>query len=185
MTDKQETNPTETSCINCDDYTISTKNYSCITCSYTTTNKKDYKKHLLTNKHIKNHDGVDYTEIKNKQLYKCNCGNEYKYRQGLHAHKKVCKYIAEQTKEPYTIQSLKEAIEDNKKLRIESNEKMFNIFTEQRDMNNILIKGYQEQKDTIRELMKENEGDKDIINYQRDVIENLSEKLIQYIKNTP
>ena len=185
MTDKQETNPTETSCINCDDYTISTKNYSCITCSYTTSNKKDYKKHLLTNKHIKNHDGVDYTEIKNKQLYKCNCGNEYKYRQGLHAHKKVCKYIAEQTKEPYTIQSVKEAIEDNKKLRIESNKKMFNIFTEQRDTIGELKKENEELKDTIKELRNRMEKDKNIINYQFDAIENMSEKLIHYIKNTP
>jgi hypothetical protein len=65
--------------------------FTCNTCNFSSRSKKDYSKHLLTQKHIKK-----MFELKNKDLqnlpkqYKCECGNEYKYNQGLWKHKQTC-----------------------------------------------------------------------------------------------
>ena len=74
--------------------------YKCLNCNYFTSVKKDYNKHLLTQKHIKRTND-DQTEIKsnfykskNKEnLYICKCGKQYKYKQGLSFHKKSCLHI--------------------------------------------------------------------------------------------
>jgi len=48
-----------------------------------------YNKHLLTAKHKKmTNDDQNLTNI--SAAYSCACGKEYRYRQGLHAHKKKC-----------------------------------------------------------------------------------------------
>ena len=65
--------------------------YCCEFCDYTSSNKKDYKKHLSTGKHTKN-------KMDNKKsphhptAYFCNCGKSYKYLSGLSKHKNKCTY---------------------------------------------------------------------------------------------
>tara|TARA_Y100000992_G_C21251195_1_gene485949 strand:+ start:22 stop:912 length:891 start_codon:yes stop_codon:yes gene_type:complete len=71
-------------------------NFICDSCNYTTRNKYDWNKHILTNKHIKN------KHIKNKKISKeikvpiekqqfiCECGKVYKYYSGLSRHKQKC-----------------------------------------------------------------------------------------------
>ena len=67
--------------------------FICEPCDLTTNNKKDYKKHLLTRKHI---NKVNPQPIANKcpemsQLFKCDrCNKEYESRSGLWRHKKIC-----------------------------------------------------------------------------------------------
>ena len=56
--------------------------FSCKKCDYYTNNKKDYNKHLQTNKH--NMTTFD------RPKYFCECGNTYKNRQNLYRHKKTC-----------------------------------------------------------------------------------------------
>jgi hypothetical protein len=67
--------------------------YSCAICNFITGNKYDYTRHLSTQKHKKNAEG-DKREIenapKNPDGFDCECGNKYKYRQGLWSHKKKC-----------------------------------------------------------------------------------------------
>ena len=66
--------------------------YFCECCQYSTQYKKDYTKHLSTAKHknrTKNQE-VQTTAIKQ---FICECGNNYKSRQGLHRHKKTCTFI--------------------------------------------------------------------------------------------
>ena len=67
--------------------------YACDTCDYTTCNKKDYTKHLLTDKHTKLHMSPDFNkksqEIPNHSV--CECGKIYKDRSGLWRHKQKCK----------------------------------------------------------------------------------------------
>lgn len=59
--------------------------FSCITCEFTTPNKFNYDKHLLTDKHIYNIEPV-------KKTYKCyKCNKTYKYNSGLARHKAKCK----------------------------------------------------------------------------------------------
>jgi len=53
----------------------------CEKCNYTTFNKKEYKKHLLTKKHIR--DII-------KKEYICECGKIYNYNASLYNHKKKC-----------------------------------------------------------------------------------------------
>lgn len=70
-------------------------NFYCEKCDYNTSNKKDYNKHKLTSKHKLNDvlmTNDDANIPKYPQTYMCVCGKEYKYRQGLHFHKKTCNY---------------------------------------------------------------------------------------------
>ena len=66
--------------------------YVCDICDFKTGNKTDYNKHLMTPKHINNNELITNHNEKpiKTQIYKCLCGNEYKYQSGLCAHKKKC-----------------------------------------------------------------------------------------------
>lgn len=70
----------------------SPRNFYCNECHYTTSSTKDYNRHLVTRKHkmMTNDDINDDAKIPKKFI--CSCGRKYKYRQGLHTHKKKCNY---------------------------------------------------------------------------------------------
>jgi hypothetical protein len=60
--------------------------FFCEKCEYTTHNKKDYTKHLLTRKHL------DETIVKHKLLpLMCGCNKIFNSRTTLWRHKKICK----------------------------------------------------------------------------------------------
>ena len=75
--------------------------YFCNICDYKTCKKSNFNMHKTTTKHIKRTKEDEIKQklaktskiIKNteKQLFICICGNEYKHRQGLWKHKKICK----------------------------------------------------------------------------------------------
>jgi len=60
--------------------------YTCELCEYFTSNKGDYNKHLITAKHKR----VTSGDIKLLKPHTCNCGKEFKHRQGLWKHKQKC-----------------------------------------------------------------------------------------------
>ena len=60
------------------------KKYVCDLCEYSSINKNNYNKHLLTSKHIK----VEHNTNRVKQ-FNCECGKHYKSKQGLWKHKKI------------------------------------------------------------------------------------------------
>jgi len=68
--------------------------FTCEKCDYNTSNKKDYNKHLLTQKHVNTINTAKYNDkihfIKEKE-YICECGNKYKHNASLFNHKKKCK----------------------------------------------------------------------------------------------
>jgi hypothetical protein len=70
--------------------------YFCKNCDYSTSNKKDYKKHILTLKHKNTDKSLTLTDgfvPKNPEIitsYVCECGRHYKHRQSLFNHKKKC-----------------------------------------------------------------------------------------------
>ena len=71
---------------------ISSK-FSCIICNYRCSKQSDYSKHLLTAKHRSSYISLqknDNLSPKVAKTYNCDCGKEYKYRQGLYAHRKLC-----------------------------------------------------------------------------------------------
>ena len=69
------------------------KNYDCELCNFKCSKKSNFNIHLTTLKHkrLQNNDNGSAEIIK----YICDCGKEYKYRQGLYTHKKTCKGINE------------------------------------------------------------------------------------------
>ena len=123
------------------------KQYKCEKCNYITCNKKDFNKHLLTEKHIilTNVDN-NSQKIPDKTFY-CGCGKKYKHRQSLSVHKKKCILIIENTG-LITIEDKKEILElkeDNKELK-EDNKELKNMIKE-------LIKENAKQQEQIGELI--------------------------------
>jgi hypothetical protein len=62
--------------------------YFCENCNYSTSNSKDYKKHLLTAKHKIQQNTTFYNNTKND--YICGCGKKYTHRASLYNHAKKC-----------------------------------------------------------------------------------------------
>ena len=67
----------------------SSNDFCCKNCNYLTSRKSQYERHISTGKH-KRLQNNDAGTILNKK-YICDCGREYKYRQGLYNHRKSCK----------------------------------------------------------------------------------------------
>jgi hypothetical protein len=66
------------------------KKFVCNKCDYKCSKHSDYVKHLLTLKH-KNDDADDVLDDNALATqYFCECGKEYKHRQGLWRHKQLC-----------------------------------------------------------------------------------------------
>ena len=103
--------------------------YRCEGCYYFTSSKGDFNKHLLSAKHTKMTKGDDNSI----QIHKCTCGKEYRHRQGLSRHKKVCKQRIQPTKDNESVST----IIDNTTLIVE------------------LLKQNQEFKDLILEERRE------------------------------
>ena len=72
--------------------------FRCVKCDLITSNKKDYKKHLLTLKHQDTAKPLTLTDDLGHQnplslnTYTCVCGRHYKHRQSLFNHKKRCSH---------------------------------------------------------------------------------------------
>jgi hypothetical protein len=68
--------------------------FICDKCHFLTHNKKDYNRHLLTRKHLDVDkmltNSPNFSSITPHQLCYCKCGKEYKHRQSLSIHKKLC-----------------------------------------------------------------------------------------------
>ena len=90
--------------------------FNCLYCNYNTNNRKDYNKHLLTNKHKQRseqqHPCVDVVKMEDElpnmdafgggvgshagyTTYKCSCGKLYHDRTGLWRHRKKCSACVE------------------------------------------------------------------------------------------
>ena len=68
--------------------------FYCETCDFTTSNKKDYNRHLMTRKHKNTNNLLILTDNQSPKnptgSFSCDCGNSYKHRQSLFNHKKKC-----------------------------------------------------------------------------------------------
>ena len=69
--------------------------FSCEKCDYHTSKKSDYNKHILTSKHqnttkILTNTDTNATNVAGN-VFTCECGKYYKFRQSLYHHKKTCK----------------------------------------------------------------------------------------------
>ena len=66
------------------------KTFSCIPCGFTTTDRRDWKRHLSSKKH------QTTTGTVVKTVHVCSaCGKEYKYASGVSRHRKTCTGVAQ------------------------------------------------------------------------------------------
>ena len=114
-------------------------NFECINCNFKTCKKNDYKRHLLTDKH-KRLQNNDKSGVENKK-YICECGREYKYRQGLYNHRKSCKG---EKKENIIIQT------ENK---YEMKDLVFKLIRENQELKNTVLEENKELRKTITEMI--------------------------------
>ena len=66
------------------------KKFVCEKCDYKCSKQSDYDKHILTLKHKMDYVDDVLDDAKLAVQYYCECGKEYKHRQGLWKHKKKC-----------------------------------------------------------------------------------------------
>jgi hypothetical protein len=71
------------------DTTYNTKKYNCAKCSFSSNNKKDYERHLTTNKHLQTPES-NLNKFNEINKYICCCGNNYSCFENLSEHKKNC-----------------------------------------------------------------------------------------------
>ena len=76
------------------DYNFTPKNaveYNCEKCNFKCSKKCDWDRHNLTLKHQKDYNGLQPASPTCNSFCCEHCGNNYKHRQGLWKHSKVCK----------------------------------------------------------------------------------------------
>ena len=125
------------------------RKFSCIICDYYTDSKKDFEKHLATLKHknrINNDEKVTNNNTRNIKIpenpkYCCECGKEYKYRQGLFQHKKKCNYE----------EKCEEILEKKPDKELELKDMFLTVVNENKELRSMMV----EQQKTIMEQSKQ------------------------------
>ena len=68
--------------------------FICKNCDYKSSKESDYKKHLLTRKHLNAYIDLQESPETSPKLYTCaNCNKSYTFRQSLYNHKKKCQEV--------------------------------------------------------------------------------------------
>lgn len=114
--------------------------YSCEKCEFLSSNKNDYRRHLLTDKHkLLTH--VPENAPQNSKMYECSCGKLYKHRQSLQTHKKKCQPIN------MTIQ------DESSESEIDFKEMFLELLTQNKELQNTIIEQNKMFHNTITEIM--------------------------------
>jgi hypothetical protein len=116
--------------------------FECVLCEYITDNKKDYSKHLLTSKHYKLTNNLQYIPKipKNQnQKYICKCGKEYSHRQSLYTHNKKCAIQINPTSEENSDENVDyKMIYELFKIQLHENKELKDILLQQHKQNSEL-----------------------------------------------
>jgi len=116
--------------------------FSCLSCDFNTFNKKDYTRHVLTDKH----KTLTNTNINtHENPIACSCGKTYKHMSSLCAHKKKCKGVQD-TQPPATNEVIDSSIiiellkqnQEFKELLLEQNSKLIEVFKNNNSNTNIV-----------------------------------------------
>ena len=149
--------------------------FQCGLCYFNTSRKSQFDRHNLTDKHKKEtlELQMDYKQpfIEN---FICECGNEYKHRQGLWKHKKKCNYKSQnKTNTPETENDLKiltnlvlDVVKQNKELTQQNSEltnKIVDIY-KTGQTNNITNSNFNSHNKTFNLNIYLNETCKDAMN---------------------
>ena len=146
------------------------KKYYCDICEYKCSKQSDYRKHLLTSKHKNSYNLSLNSDILSPLVakkYICDCGKEYKYRQGLFTHRKSCETSCDNEQNDKNIEDkdiiLKNIVSDVIKQTNENNSKSNN------ELIQYLINENKEFKNLILEIVKK---DSSVINNTNNNINN-------------
>ena len=98
--------------------------FTCLKCDYKCCKKYNYDRHCLTDKHKWIHFGhiMDTKNEQNEQKDKvknfvCECGNKYKYSQGLSKHKKNCNFLTNNEPEKKNKDLINYLIKENQEFK--------------------------------------------------------------------
>jgi len=120
----------------------SSNDFCCKNCNYFTSRKSQYERHISTDKH-KRLQNNDAGTILNKK-YICECGREYKYRQGLYNHRKTCKGEKKET-----------AIIENEE-NVDYKSMFFEIIKKNNEFQDLLMKQSQQISELIPKVGNNN-----------------------------
>jgi len=127
--------------------------FTCNLCKFSSNRKYDFERHNNSIKHKKNQ--IYYNQHKNAQKCVCECGKQYKYKQGLSKHRKTCNY-KEINKE--INKEICQEIHDKQDNNIIINKNnlenlVVQLITENNEIKNTLLKENQELRQQITELI--------------------------------
>lgn len=123
--------------------------YECKNCDFITTNKKDYNRHIHTNKHKRIHD-MEYDKKIPKispTEFTCKCGKVYKHMTNLSRHKRTCEFLHKKE------ENQEEISEDLEKPSENKNELIELLITQNNQLQELLIKQSQEYQKQLIELI--------------------------------
>jgi hypothetical protein len=114
------------------------ENFNCKICDFVSSDKWKYERHLLTLKHKKRTTEIKMEEtigLTTEKIFKCECGNSYKHRQGLWKHSKNCNYYNKNTFNKYfknndeLIEAILKDNQEFKQMLIDQNNKLIELAT--------------------------------------------------------
>lgn len=124
--------------------------YYCNFCDYGTCKKSNFDTHNLTDKHIMVTDGYQKgqlpAEIKLKSnyleddIFMCDCGKQYKHRQGLWRHKKKCAPEEQKLTEHHNIEQENEKVSKISNNEPTDKELIMLLIKENADLKNMIMK---------------------------------------------
>jgi hypothetical protein len=127
--------------------------YTCEKCEYGTNNKYDYNRHISTKKHINDcvmiqNDILPDTLNYATKIYKCICGNEYKYRSGYYRHKKMCNQLS----------LTKNDTNETNNEEIDYKQLILQVINQNKELQDLLIKQQEEYKEEQKQLVNKYEN---------------------------
>ena len=123
--------------------------YSCNFCNFTSSNKNDYARHLITRKHLNNANKNNLEHQRINRTYDCKCCNKlYNSRNGLWYHAQKCtKPAMNETILENTIVNLPLIdLEENKSNVDIMKEMMMEMFRNNNELKNVLLEMAKEPK---------------------------------------
>ena len=131
----------------------SPKIYVCEPCDYSTSNKKDYNKHITTRKH-ENRTLLNKKSQKIPTPYMCeNCGKTYKVRNSYWYHVKKCVKIDEKIEEKNEKEEKKNEKEEKNNSDENYQKIIAQVINKNNELQNLLLEQQSQYDKNIKELL--------------------------------
>ena len=132
------------------------KNFLCNFCDFNCSKLGDYKRHILTPKHLRLTFSSNILPKKTShcdEVFKCHCGKEYLHRQSLYNHKKKCPEKKCPEKNPEKNPEKKSNILEEDKTGIEYMKDIIDTLVEDRDKDRSMMTEILNQNKILQEQL--------------------------------